>query len=342
MKKLFGNVEYEIIQNIADGGMGSVFKALEKGVEGFEKIVAIKTLLSCYSDDKKFVDRFISEAKLVANLVHENIVQTYQLNQYNGEYYFVLEYVDGISLYDFMEFHRKTQTVLPRNLAVFIAGRVARGLAYAHSRRDHYGRPLNIVHCDVCPHNVLINTEGLPKITDFGIAKATTMNDEESTISGKLPFMSPEQANKKEIDFRSDIYSLGIVLFYLLSGKTTRKIDVTLNEILDQAKTNFIDWIQLPEDIDRELMSILQRMLATEPSERYQNTSELARDLEYYIYKDGYGPTIVTLANYMRTQLPALFEIEQIEPIDDIGKTLIITDSPDDKTVRLPHDFFKP
>jgi serine/threonine protein kinase len=341
MRKIFGNVEYEIIQNIADGGMGSVFKALEKGVEGFEKIVAIKTLLSCYSDDKKFVDRFIAEAKLVANLVHENIVQTYMLNQYNGEYYFVLEFVDGISLYDFMEFHRKTQTVLPRNLAVFIAGRIARGLAYAHSRCDNFGRPLNIVHCDVCPHNVLINTEGLPKITDFGIAKATTMNDEDGTISGKLPFMSPEQANKQEIDFRSDIYSLGIVLFYLLSGETTRRIDVTLNEILQQAKTNFIDWIKLPDDVDSDLMSILERMLATNPSDRYQNTSELARDLEYYIYKDGYGPTIVTLANYMRTQLPALFEIEQFEPTCDIGKTVVITDVIDDKTVRLPGDFLK-
>lgn len=116
-----------------------------------------------------------------------------------------------------------------------------------------------------------------------------------------------------------------------------------MNEILDQAKNNFIDWIQLPEDVDQELMSILRRMLATNPSDRYQNTSELARDLEYYIYKDGYGPTIVTLANYMRTQLPALFETEQLEPIGDIGKTVVIpNDINEEKTVRLPHDYFKP
>jgi len=343
MEKLYGNVEYEIIAHIAEGGMGSVCKALAKGLDGFEKVVAIKTLLSCYSDDQKFVDRFIEEAKLVANLVHENIVQIYQLSQYNDQYFFVLEYVDGISLFDFMEFHNKTRTPFPRNLAVFIAARVARGLAYAHSRKDSMGQPMNIVHCDICPHNILITSEGLPKITDFGIARAATICSDD-TISGKLPFMSPEQANKAEIDFRSDIYSLGIVLFYMLSGHTTRRLDVKLREILLQAQENYIDWEKLPRGLDPELQKILRKMLATNPEDRYQNTSELAKDLEYFIYKDGYGPTIVTLANYLREQMPGIFSDQIIENAEEKGaeKTLVLESvSHGDKTVVLPNDYFK-
>ena len=117
MKKIIGHVEYEILSTIAEGGMGSVFKALAKGVKGFEKIVAIKTLLNCYSKDKMFINRFIDEAKLVANLVHENIVQIFQLNKYLNEYYFVLEYVDGINLRDFMEFHNISKSKMPQKLA---------------------------------------------------------------------------------------------------------------------------------------------------------------------------------------------------------------------------------
>ena len=125
MKKIIGNVEYEILGTIAEGGMGTVYKALERGVSGFEKLVAIKMLLKCYSRDKRFINRFIDEAKLVANLIHENIVQIYQLNKHQDDYFFVLEYVDGITLFDFMEFHRLSRTTFPPKLAVFVASNIA-------------------------------------------------------------------------------------------------------------------------------------------------------------------------------------------------------------------------
>ena len=343
MKKIIGSVEYEIIENIAEGGMGSVVKALKKGVEGFEKVVAIKTLLDCYSSDKKFVTKFIEEAKLVANLVHENIVQIYQLDKFNGDYYFVLEYVDGVSLYDFIEFHKKIRQCFPENLAVFIAARIARGLAYAHSRCDATGSPLNIVHCDVCPHNIMITTEGLPKLTDFGIARAVNMGDDDS-VSGKLPFMSPEQANRQNIDFRSDIYSLGAVLFYMLSsGYTARRLEGQLKDILQQAKDNCIDWTRLPKDTNKDLLVILRLMLDTDPGERYQKTSELARDLEYHIYKDGYGPTIVTLANYMRETMPSLYEPRPGtgKDRDALSKSSVDIDNQPEKTIVLPDEYFQ-
>ena len=287
--------------------MGAVYKAQKKGIAGFEKTVAIKTLLGDLSKNKNFIDRFILEAKLVANLVHENIVQIYQLDRYRGKYFFVLEFVNGISLFSFMEFLSRTKTCMPEKLSVFIASRIARGLAYAHTRCDASDEPLSIVHCDVCPHNIMITTEGLPKLTDFGIAKATTTGNINS-IDGKLPFMSPEQARGEKVDFRSDIFSLGMVLFYMISGKSARPLNASFEDVLKQAQKNEINWDALPDDIDKELLKIITKMLASSPGERYQDTAELARDLEYHIYKDGYGPTIVTLSEYMRKQMPALFD----------------------------------
>jgi len=307
MKKIIGHVEYEILETIAEGGMGTVFKALEKGVNGFEKLVAIKMLLNCYSKDKRFINRFIDEAKLVANLVHENIVQIYQLDKYMDDYYFVLEYVDGINLYDFMQFHHMSKTKLPVNLAVFIAANVARALAYAHSRYGYDGKHLNIIHCDVCPHNILINTEGVVKLTDFGVARAVTVKAQTS-VSGKLPFMSPEQVNKESFDFHSDIYSLGIVLFYMLSGgRTCRHLNVSPHEIISQVRVNYIDWDLLPADLDNELLVILRRMLASEPEKRYSSTAKTAKKLEQYILRNGYSPNAVSLAKYIRREIPALF-----------------------------------
>lgn len=311
MRRIIDSVEFEIVEKIAEGGQGSVYKALQKGVDGFEKTVAIKTMLGEFSKMPQFVDMFVSEAKLVANLVHENIVQIYQLGQTDDMHYFVLEYINGISLHDFLSFHHKLGESLPRELAVYITSRIARGLAYAHSRSDAEGNPLNIVHCDVCPQNILITTEGLPKLTDFGIAKARTMSVKRS-LSGKILYMSPEQANEQDLDFRSDIYSLGAVLFYMLTGKTIRRISDDFNDILRQAKEAFVDWDHLLElNLDPALLDIVKRMLAEDPDDRYASTDNLGRDLEYHIYKDGYGPTIVTLSNYMKKQMPYIFTNQQ-------------------------------
>ena len=331
MENIVGNVEYEILDVIAEGGMGTVFKAMEKGASGFEKIVAIKKLLPCYSKDRHFINRFIDEAKLVANLIHENIVQIYQLDKYKDEYYFVLEYVDGVTLYEFMEFHRMSKTRFPLKLAVFIAANVARALAYAHSRHDYEGKPLNIVHCDVCSHNILLNLEGVVKLTDFGVARAVTVKENKS-VSGKLPFMSPEQVNKKEVDFHSDIYSLGVVLFYMLSsGRTCRHLDVNPHEIMSQARSNYIDWKLLPSDLDKDLLSILRRMLATEPQKRFHSSAKVAKKLEQYITRTGYGPTSLTLSKYMRHEMPALY----IDKPELAGKDTILENEANG-TVRIP------
>lgn len=306
LEHIEGTFNYRIVRLIAKGGMGSVYEAMQLGADGFEKRVAIKTLLPALSHNRRFVDMFIGEAKLVADLVHENIVQIYQLGHSFHGYFIVMEYVHGLSLEEFIHFHAVTGERLPRELAVFITSRIARGLAYAHSRVDGDGGAKNIVHRDVCPNNVLITTEGLPKLGDFGIAKAanSAIPQNDRSLMGKLLYMSPEQAQRKLVDHRADIYALGMLLFELLALQRARA--PWFREAHDAAKDGRVDWDCLPDDINDNVMGILKRTLSVDPGERYSDTDKLAYDLEYHIYHKGYGPTVVTLEKYLQKHFPYL------------------------------------
>ncbi len=302
--------QFTITRKIAEGGMGTVYEAQEIGAEGFEKTVAIKTMLSKLIR-KEFSDLFIAEAKLVANLVHENIVQIYQLGRMPGGYYIVMEYVNGISLANFISYHRIMKIPVPEPLAVFIASRIARGLAYAHKRSDKEGNPLDIVHRDVCPNNILVTTEGLPKLADFGVAKvAKSALLGDGLIVGKLVYMAPEQAQKKHVDYRADIFSLGAVLFELLACEPIRNVGANTS-ISDANKLaqEEIPWKHIPASIHKDVLSILRKMLALHPEDRYQDTDTLAHALEYFIYRDGYGPTIQTLEHYLREHFSFLYAL---------------------------------
>lgn len=319
-------VEFEIIDQIAKGGMGTVYRAVQKGVEGFEKVVALKSLNPELGEDESFKKMFVAEAKLVADLVHENIVQVYQLERSGGLYFFVLEYVKGIALDELLSSVESFRELLPVELVVFIISRIARGVGYAHNKKAG-GECLNIVHCDLSPNNILISTEGVVKITDFGIARAVTMTRiDEERLMGKIPFMSPEQARGGDLDFRSDIYSLGLLLFHMLSGRFPRKIDTSEESTLKEAVCGDIDWSLCPR-LEESLELVLRKMLAVAPADRYDDTNELARDLEYFIYRKGYGPTNVTLSEYLLKQVPYIFEDDVASRSRAIGK--------EDKTVEM-------
>jgi len=340
MKALTANaVQYRVARKIADGGMGSVYEAVQDGTDGFTKTVALKTLLPQFIEKENFVKMFISEAKLVANLVHENIVQIYQLGRSPEGYYIVMEYVNGTSLHAFLDFHRITKMQVPQPLAVFIAARIARGLAYAHSREDDAGQPLGIVHRDVCPNNVLITREGLPKLTDFGIAVATRAMQEGASkaIMGKLTYMAPEQANRQDVDFRADLFGLGAVLFEMLAGQAIR-VGGEVDEQLAKARRAEVDWDALPDDLSPDLREILERCLSADPNARYPQTSDAARALEYYIYKDGYGPTIQTLEEYLRKEFPYLYRIDPAKQRDQqrlLAETTRTLPTPIDSTIVM-------
>ena len=311
LKEIAGRLHINIVRKVAQGGMSVVYEGRLLGCEGFEKTVAVKTLLPAWSEDTRFMKMFIDEAKLVSGLVHENIVQIYQLGWLpDGTYYIVMEFVEGLPLRQFLSKHLDMNTHPPEPLSVHIISRIARGLAYAHSFRDREGRGLEIVHRDVCPSNILITTEGLAKLTDFGVAKAlphTVIGDD--WLTGKVAYMSPEQAARHPVDFRSDIFSLGAVMFELLSGVPIRSEDIQPQRV-EKVQVN-PPWEKLPATTDPEVLGILRRALAPAAEDRYRSAAEFARALEYHIYKDGYGPTIQTVEEYMRKVFPELYAHEK-------------------------------
>lgn len=293
---------YEIVRKIFEGGMGIVYEAEQLGAREFVKRVAIKVIRQNYADQKQFIENFIGEAKLVADLIHSNIVQTYHLGETRGIYFIAMELIRGVNLEQFAQQLSDKRRVLPQELAIFIVSRIVRGLAYAHAKTDKDGRPLGIVHRDVSFKNVMIAFEGDVKLTDFGIAKARgfLVDNEGEVVAGKADFMSPEQATFQVTDKRSDLFSAGVVLSHLLLGRNVFKGDSPEESRERIVKMPVPDFRTLDERIDNRLNEILQRALARDLDKRYPNADELLYDLEHYIYHTGYGPTNETLGRYIR------------------------------------------
>lgn len=294
--------QYEIVRKIFEGGMGVVYEAEQHGTRKFVKRVALKVIRPHYASQSQFIENFIGEAKLVADLIHTNIVQTYHLGEAHGVYFIAMELIRGVNLEQFAQQHQDKQRHLPKELAVFIVSRVARGLAYAHAKTDRDGRPLGIVHRDVSFKNVMIAFEGDVKLTDFGIAKARgfLVDNEGEVVAGKADFMSPEQASFQVTDKRSDLFSAGVVLAHLLLGRNLFKA-TNAEESRQRILTLPIpDFRQMDDRVDDRLNDILQRALARDVAQRYDTADELLYDLEHYIYHAGYGPTNETLGKYIR------------------------------------------
>jgi eukaryotic-like serine/threonine-protein kinase len=302
LKHIFNEIHYELVRTIAEGGMGMVLEARQHGTDSFSKVVAIKLIREEYSSIPEFRSNFVGEARLVADLIHTNIVQTYHLGVIGGQYYMVMEFVTGRNLEDFIVRHVESRHKIPVTLAVFIVSRVCRGLAYAHQKRDSQDRLLGIVHRDVNPKNIMLASEGDVKLTDFGIAKALNLmyNEEGEVIAGKDEYLSPEQARCEVTDGRADLFSCGIVLAEMLCGRNVFEGDSsegTRQNILDMALPDFT---KVREGIDHKLNLILHKALCRDRAQRYQTAAEMLTALEMYLYSDGYGPTNEKLADYIR------------------------------------------
>jgi serine/threonine-protein kinase len=302
LKHIFNELHYELTRKISEGGMGVVYEAVQRGAGQFRKIVAIKLIREEYSSIEEFQKNFIGEARLVADLIHTNIVQTYHLGQIGGQYFMTMEFVRGMNLEQFLDRHAELGRPVPIDMGAFIISRVCRGLSYAHAKRDTDGHLLGIVHRDVNPKNILLAYEGDVKLTDFGIAKALNLmyNEEGKVIPGKDEYLSPEGASYAVTDGRSDLFSLGIVLTELLVGKnifrSSNRIESRRN-ILSMPIPRFFS---LRADIDPKLEAIIQRALQRDRDQRYQSAAEMMTDLELYLYSDRYGPTNEKLAVYLR------------------------------------------
>ena len=301
-KNLNIEVPYEMVRKIADGGMGLVYEAVQKGAGNFNKTVAIKLIREEYSAIAEFQKNFIGEARLVADLIHTNIVQTYHLGKSDNQYFMVMEYVNGVSLEQFLEKHRELNKPIPAELAVFIISRVARGLAYAHQKCDAQGRLLGIVHRDIGPKNIMLAWEGDVKLTDFGIAKALDLmyNEEGKVIAGKDEYLSPEQASYAVTDGRADLFALGIVLTELLLSRNIFRAPDRLDSRRNILTMKIPHFGELRAEVDEKLDSMIQRLLKRDRDQRFQTAYEVLTDLEMYLYSDGYGPTNEKLGVYLR------------------------------------------
>ena len=229
-------------------------------------------------------------------------IKTYHLGQVGGQYFMVMEFVRGVNLEQFLERHRMLKKAVPVDLAAFIISRVARGLAYAHQKRDIEGRHLNIVHRDIGPKNVMIAYEGDVKLTDFGIAKALDLmyNEEGKVIAGKDEYLSPEQASYAVTDARADLFPLGIVLTELLLGRNIFRSADRLESRRNILTMPIPKFGTLRADIDDRLEAIIQKALQRDREKRYQNAAQMLTDLELYLYSDRYGPTNEKLGVYLK------------------------------------------
>ncbi len=294
--------QYEILEKIASGGMAELYKAKRTGVEGFQKIVAIKKILPHLADDEDFVTMFADEAKLAAQLNHPNIIHIYDLGKIQaGGYFIAMEYVDGRDLRAIQQAASTSGVPLPVPLAVYIASKVASALDYAHRRRDAEGHELNIVHRDVSPQNILIAYEGDIKLCDFGIAKAASKagKTQSGALKGKIQYMSPEQAWGRPIDRRSDLFSLGVVLHEMLTGERLFRGDTDIN-VLEKVRSAEVKAPSRSNpEVPQNLDAVVLRALAKEPDDRYANASDLLRDLDSVLYSYTPAPGSADVAIYL-------------------------------------------
>jgi serine/threonine protein kinase len=308
LKDISDAQKYKIVRELAKGGMGAVYEAMQLGAEGFEKRVALKVILEELTSDPEFVEMFIGEAKLVADLIHENIVQMYQLGRINKMYYMSLEFIEGVTIEDFILKHQELKREMPLELCMFMLSRTCRALEYAHTKRNHEGKFLGIVHRDISPGNIMMTYGGVVKLTDFGIAKAKdVMRDQEGEVLlGKVRYMSPEQAKFQPTDARSDIFSLGIVMYEILSGQPLFDEGDTI-ATLEKVVSRKIEPIkELNPRVPDEIAQILARALERDITKRYQTAGRMGFDLEKFMYSNRFGPTNISLHRYLKTIYPEI------------------------------------
>ncbi|HSS37143.1 MAG TPA: protein kinase, partial [Polyangia bacterium] len=262
--------QYELIELIAAGGMAEVFKGRAVAAEGFEKLVAIKRILPDLAEDERFVKMLLTEARIHSALSHRNIVQIHDLGiSEDGQYFIVLEYVDGVDLRIVTQQLAAAGEILPEALSLHIASEVAQGLHFAHELRGPDGQPLGLIHRDVTPSNILVSLAGEVKLSDFGLAKRRHDRSVVGSLKGNLSYMSPEQARQAPLDRRTDVFSLGAVLFELLTGRRLREITDELAG-WSQVASGVVPSVRtLRPDLPLPVGALLDRALAADPEARF-------------------------------------------------------------------------
>jgi serine/threonine protein kinase len=275
--------KYRLIAEIGRGGMSGVYLAVAEGLAGFNKLVVVKEPRGGLTEEADLLGMFLDEARLSARLNHPNIVQTYEVGEDNGQYFIVMEYLDGQPL-SRVRTRLRDGNVFPVGTQLRVVADALAGLHYAHELTDHDGTPLGIVHRDVTPQNVFVTYDGHTKLVDFGIAKASTSVNETRTgvLKGKIAYMSPEQARGERVDRRSDIFSMGVILWEAVAGGRLWKgqSDITMLTLLGSGHLP-----PLPESVNppEPVVAILRRALAISPADRYRTALEMHDELVGYL-----------------------------------------------------------
>jgi len=294
--------KYTLLDRIAVGGMAEIFLSRQVGPEGFEKTIVIKRIRPHLSSVASFVRMFLNEAKLAAQLNHQNIVQIYDLGKIGESYFIAMEYVFGRDMRRVIPKADSLGIPFPMVYALKIASSVCEGLYYAHQKTDLYGNPLNIVHRDVTPENIFVSFDGTVKILDFGIAKAANQVDQTKAgeIKGKLSYMSPEQCLGRPLDQRSDIFSLGVVLYEWLTGFKlfTGDSEVAILKSITDGKIYAPSYFKA--DIPEGVEAILMRALEKDRDRRYQTAWEMQYDIDQFLSRYEFTPSNIHLSNFLK------------------------------------------
>ncbi len=294
--------KYYLLERINVGGMAEVFRAKQFGVEGFERLVAVKRILPNIAEDKEFIEMFVDEAKISVQLNHANIAQVFDLGHEEGSYYIALEHIHGRDLRAIFDRNRNQGTPMPVPQACFVIMKVCEGLDYAHNKRDAGGRELALVHRDVSPQNVIVSHEGEVKLIDFGIAKAAGRGSQTQAgiLKGKFGYMSPEQVRGLPADRRSDVFSCGIVLYELLTGERLFVGESDFSTLEKVRNVEILPPSTYNRKIQPELERIVLKALAKDVEDRYQNAIDLHDELQAFVYTSGEFYSRKDLAGWMK------------------------------------------
>ncbi len=278
--------QYYLMEKIAQGGMAEIFKGLSYDVNGLKKTVCIKKILPHIAASQEFIDNLIDEAKITVSLSHGNIAQIYDLGKVGDDYFMVMEFVEGRSLSQINKRCLKNDELIPVPHLCFFMAEILNGLNYIHLRTDERGSSLGIVHRDISPQNIMVSFSGTVKIIDFGIAKSKLRmgTTDSGILKGKFAYMSPEQARGEPVDHRSDIFSLGVILYEMLTGKRLFKADDNRDTLRNVRRAKIDPPTSFRPDLPPALDEIVMRALAKDRRERYPFASEMHDELVKFLY----------------------------------------------------------